>query len=225
MIPKIIHQIWLGDQSKRPMSEINRLKEMNSSWEYILWTENEIKSIFGELINQRHFDSLVNLNSTIQDRIGSISDDYYYCGQSDILRYEILYRYGGFYVDADTVPIKEFSDELCSNEVFAAYENEIARPGLIANGYLGSCKDSELMKIFIDEIYKKDTILGIEPWISTGPLFLTNTIKEYNYDKIKIYPSYYFIPNHYTGQSYQGDDSEHVYCDQLFLSTTNKQIK
>lgn len=224
MIPKIIHQIWFGNQNNRPKEIMDKWKEFNPGWEYFLWTENDIKKYFGELDNQKHFDEMPKLYESLK-RLNKISPAFkyhhYLCGQSDIARYEILYKYGGFFIDADAIPLRPLDDELLNNDSFSVYENEIVRTGLIANGYLASTEKNQLMKILILELKKQKTLIENEPWISTGPLFLTNTIKKYKYNKIKIYPSYYFIPNHYSGIKYKANDIEHIYCDQLWGSTKN----
>ena len=82
MIPKIIHQIWLGDQNKRPIELMKTWKELNPTWEYKVWTEKEMFP----LINQMQFN-----------QYGAT-----YNGKANILRYEILYNYGGFFIDADS---------------------------------------------------------------------------------------------------------------------------
>ena len=42
MIPKKIHQIWLGDQKKRPQNLINSWKYKNPDWDHFLWTEENL---------------------------------------------------------------------------------------------------------------------------------------------------------------------------------------
>ncbi len=82
-IPKIIHQIWIGP---RPFPE--RYKAWQKTWQslegwtYKLWTDEDLKSF--RLINQRLFDEEKN-----------------YGARADILRIEILNRFGGLYVDTD----------------------------------------------------------------------------------------------------------------------------
>ena len=39
-IPKIIHQIWIGNKPP-PINLMNTWKEKNPDYEYILWNENE----------------------------------------------------------------------------------------------------------------------------------------------------------------------------------------
>ena len=55
MIPKIIHQIWFGNQDNRPKEIMEKWKTMNPDWEYFLWTEDDIKEYLVELDNQKHF--------------------------------------------------------------------------------------------------------------------------------------------------------------------------
>ncbi len=81
-IPRIIHQIWLGS----PVPEQYR-KWMTSwmelhGWEYHLWTDKEAAQL--KMYNQDLYERSKN-----------------YGEKSDILRLEILYRYGGVYADTD----------------------------------------------------------------------------------------------------------------------------
>ena len=220
-IPKIIHQIWFGDQNKRPKDIMDKWKEFNPDWEYMLWTEEDVKRVFGKLKNQKHFDSLIQLVDTLKGKGTNILPHHYLCGQSDIARIEILYKFGGFFIDADAVPIRPLNPDFCNNEAFSVWENEKVRPGLIANGYLASTKFNHLMEAMISELKKQDNLLYNEPWIVTGPMFLTKMVKKYPVYRIKIYPSYYFIPNHYSGMKYDGTDIDNIYCDQLWGSTNN----
>ncbi len=54
-------------------------------------------------------------------------------------------------------------------------------------------------------------------WKTVGPLRLTESYRKYAYSQLRIYPSHYFIPRHFTGQTYQGSDP--IYADQLWGST------
>lgn len=221
MIPKIIHQIWFGDQDLRPKRLMKKWEDMNPEWEYWLWTEKEVKEYFPTLENQKHYDDLEHLYDNLKNKTQNIRPHHYLAGRSDLVRYEILAEYGGFFIDADADCIKPLDDFLCDNDCFSVYENENVRGDLIANGYLASCEDNYLMKMLIKSLKKKKTIIDNEPWINTGPLFLTNEVKKTHYKKIKVYPSYYFIPTHYTGECYNGYDKEHIYANQLWCSTKN----
>ena len=57
-------------------------------------------------------------------------------GKADIIRWEILEKYGGVFVDADSICIEPVDDTLlkCKGGCFAGYEQEQIRKGLIATG-------------------------------------------------------------------------------------------
>ena len=42
MIPRIIHQIWIGNQALRPVAMMETWRHMHPAWEYRLWTEVEL---------------------------------------------------------------------------------------------------------------------------------------------------------------------------------------
>ncbi|MEX0940372.1 MAG: glycosyltransferase [Candidatus Babeliales bacterium] len=89
-IPKLIHQIWLGSEFPEEYREWQASwLQIHPDWQYKLWTDEDVKML--KLYNQNLFDNAVN-----------------YAQQSDILRYEILYRFGGLYIDIDFRCLKPF---------------------------------------------------------------------------------------------------------------------
>lgn len=199
MIPKIIHQIWIGDKTKTPYKFMETWKKMNPTWEYKIWTE---ENMF-DLINKKQFNGISG-----------------FAGKADIMRYEILHNYGGFYIDADSECIKPLEDWLLNCDSFACWESEVVVPGLIANGYLASVKDCLLMKMLINNVNLMNPLQMDDrpPWQKTGPVLLTNTVGQYRYTNLKVYPSHYFIPKHCRGTTeYTGPD--HVFCKQYWGSS------
>lgn len=204
MIPKIIHQFWIGEKPV-PISLINTWKIHHPDWTHILWTEKVLKKHFPKgLVNQKQYDIMPELN-----------------GKCDIARYEILKKFGGFFVDADAVCINPLDDFFLLNDSFSCYENEFARGHLVAAGYLAATKNNELMELLIKQLHlldKEDLLLGNHTaWRTVGPLFLTEVIKKYSYTSISVYPSYFFIPKHYTGIQYTGPAK--IYARQHWGST------
>lgn len=144
-----------------------------------------------------------------------------YNGKSDILRYLILYTYGGIYIDANSVWINEKSfDELLEqvndSGVFAgkspdnldsSTRKEKKYKNTICGGIMGSSKNNPLMRLLIDGIEK----YIIRDWGNTriakqdymrkrkiigvceliGPLYLNRILSNEN---ITIFPSIYFYP-------------------------------
>jgi len=204
MIPKIIHQIWLGDQSLRPAKLMSTWPTNNPSWEYKIWTDDNLPTI----INRDHFESYGDNQ----------------VGKANILRYEILKQFGGFYVDADSKSLEPLDDTLLTCNAFACWENEIVKKGVISNGYLASVKDGYTVNRLVAEINAFDNVLirRISPWRITGIKLLSNL---YNMDKnvrdeLKVYPSHYFIPTHHTGHKYHGPDK--IYSEQYWGNTLQK---
>jgi mannosyltransferase OCH1-like enzyme len=87
-IPKIIHQIWLGDKNSEidemMQSFSKKYREKYPEWRYILWDEDRLADL--PMHNKEIFDK----------------EQSYDC-KSDIARLEILHQFGGIYVDSDMI--------------------------------------------------------------------------------------------------------------------------
>ena len=119
-IPRIIHVIWVGDESRRPDNCISTWKQHNPDWTVKIWGNAELGS--RGWINAKHMRTMSKRELN---------------GVADMMRWEILYEEGGFLVDADSVCTRPLDDWLLEQEAFACWENELVRPGLIAAGYVG----------------------------------------------------------------------------------------
>ena len=100
LIPKKIHQIWLGEKSIPKICKkwMNSWKDLNPQWEYKLWDEQNIQEL-----------NIENMNVYSKD----FNPGY----RSDILRYAILKKFGGIYVDTDFECLKP----LPSNKIGRAH--------------------------------------------------------------------------------------------------------
>jgi len=138
-------------------------------------------------------------------------------GVADMMRWEILHAHGGVVFDADSVCLRPLDDELLDCPAFACWENEIARPGLIAAGYFGCEAGNPFVGQIIEDIAALPTVTDAMAWQTVGPQRLTDSYRKHQYSPLRIYPSHYFIPQHFTGITYQGDGP--VYAHQLWGST------
>ena len=186
-IPKVIHQIWLGPNKKPDIWmdtwKINYINK-NPDWTYKLWTEKEINQL--NLKNRKQYDK-----------------EPYYTGKSDIARYEILYQFGGVYIDSDSLWIEENNIslntilELAKNyDMFVA--EEPVNKWSIANGVIGFSKGNSLLNeiiLYINKNYfinkKKHNRLR-DVWLVTGPKIFTEIIKKSK--KKLVLDSYFFYP-------------------------------
>jgi inositol phosphorylceramide mannosyltransferase catalytic subunit len=90
-VPLKVHQIWFGDQRNKNVISTNTWKEYceTFSYEYKLWSEKDLPliKIVANPINFRWIEDFLAKKL--------------YHSASDIARMEILYHYGGIYVDCD----------------------------------------------------------------------------------------------------------------------------
>jgi mannosyltransferase OCH1-like enzyme len=182
MIPKVLHHIWIGPK-KPPLKWMNSWREKHPDWEYHLWGNESINS-FG-------FKNIELINEMINN--GK------YDGASDLMRYEILYKYGGFMPGADCqclLPI----DDLLNCDAFTVYENE-KYDSYLVSPILGSISHHPFLLFIVDYFYNnsKEIIDKIPTYFMyelTGNELIGKLIKENN-PNVLIYQSNTLIGNHY----------------------------
>lgn len=160
-IPKIIHQIWLGSPVPEKFDLFrNSWEKMHPDWEYKLWTDKDIEAL--TLQNESCYYAAVN-----------------YGERSDIARYEILYQFGGVFVDIDMESLKSIDILNHCFDFFAGMEPPADAPFLhrffiVNNGVIGSIPQHPILKHVLNEIehfrYQNDVVKR------TGPLFFTDAI-------------------------------------------------
>jgi hypothetical protein len=117
MIPKIVHQIWIGSEPP-PLEMMETWQRFcrERGWVYRLWTD-ERDPLFEPL---RH----------------KIEEFQQAADKADCMRYLILNQYGGILADADTAVIRPFHENVVARD-FCAMEHEMVRPLLISKAVLG----------------------------------------------------------------------------------------
>lgn len=199
-IPKVIHIIWIGDETKRPDNCISTWIKMNPTWKVQVWGNEELAT-YG-WINGEHMKAMAEKEL---------------CGVADMMRYEILYNEGGFAVDADSVCVRSLEDWMLECEAFACYENELVRSSLIAVGYLASVKENPFIGQIILDIKAEPSVVHDMAWKTVGPIRLTTTYLNLKYANLTVFPSHFFIPKHFSGAEYTG--SGPIFAKQLWGST------
>jgi hypothetical protein len=166
---------------------MHKWQEMNPDYEYMLWDNESIKTL--KLVNKHVFD-LYELRHVDC-----------WNGKSNILRVEILKKYGGIYIDADCEPARPLEDHLLEPDFFTCYASETERGDRINNAVIGSIPDHPLLDKYIAELNKINHITH-RSWRQTGPVLFTEVCKGFD---ITVYPSYYFEPDFYCGPKYVGE--------------------
>ncbi|QKF94629.1 glycosyltransferase [Fadolivirus algeromassiliense] len=166
-LPKIFHFIWIGP-NKIPAKYIDYIKSWitnHNNYIFCIWTDYNIP----ELINSYEYKNAKK-----------------YAMKADILRYELLYIFGGIYVDCDFLCFKNIHDEIKNLEGFSAWESS----EYIAIGLMGFKPSHKFIYDVINLIpYNfKNMINEINISKITGPIMFTRLFKENKYSNVKIFP-------------------------------------
>ncbi len=130
-IPKIIHQVWLGGEVPEKFLAMQQSwKDHHPDWEYRLWTDADIEGL--KLHNQKLFEEA-------QD----------YAQQANIVRYEVLYRYGGVYVDMDFACFAPLDHLHHCYDFYVGISNESII--LLNNAIIGCKPEHPIMKACVFE--------------------------------------------------------------------------
>jgi len=177
-IPKIIHQIWLGSpvpESFIALQESWIEYHLGREWRYKLWTDADVAQM--QLYNQEFYDETDN-----------------YGVKSDILRWEIVYAYGGIYADMDAECLRSF-DELLSYDFFTALQPLDTFFVQLGAALFGATPGHPILKHCIETI-KHDWHLKGAPK-KTGPVHFTKSfcaMAGKNGMRDIALPAYYFYP-------------------------------
>jgi mannosyltransferase OCH1-like enzyme len=160
MIPKKIHLIWLGGEVPGKFQVlVDRIKSINSDYEIKEWNDSNIDF---ELINQNLFNNTQNLGA-----------------KSDILRFEVLNRYGGVYMDYDFYQVKNF-DSVLDCDFFASSDDLSEKQ--VWNSIVGSVAGHPICKKFLDGLKDVSPIGRNEihrTMNDTGPYYLERVYEEF----------------------------------------------
>lgn len=189
MIPKKIHIIWIGDESKRPNACIDSWKKNHPDYEVKVWGNAEYEELTWR--NAKHMKAMWRWEI---------------CGVSDLMRWEILYNEGGFYVDADSTCIRPLDEWMRHCRTIACYENEELRPGLVATGFMGVVPRLAFADRIVERLRRNPFLVEIpffpnrirhpRAWKSVGPGAFTKALKR-EHLHATIMPSSFFLPRHY----------------------------
>lgn len=198
LIPKELSHIWIGPYPA-PNKWMQTWKDKHPEWNYTLYDNKFLKE----------FDFKTHKQIKEYWKRGQ------FAGVADLMRLEILYEWGGFMPGADSICFENTTELFVDAEICTIYENEFLR-GRLVSPIQATIPKHDFIGEMIERLSKLQISDLDEPWISTGNWFTAEMIEEMQ-PNIKIFPSHYFIPVHYTGCIYKGHDK--VYAKQLFGST------
>lgn len=179
-IPKIIHHIWIGGELPDNFKFcVESCKRQHPNWKHYLWTDADL-----EKYDWRFKKLLLSKNINPGQK-------------ADILRLEVLFKYGGVYLDTDFFCCKSLAG---LHEKFDFYACIVDNWFTVANGVIGAKAGHELIGRCLDALqvdksieHKNNNIM-----LTTGPYFFTtqivNYIKQVPSNNLIILPRGYFFP-------------------------------
>lgn len=200
-IPRIIHQTWKTKNAPPNWNiTVQSVLQMNSDkFQYRVWTDTDIHNFVRQEDPYFYEHTFTKYSFDIQ--------------RIDAVRYYILYRFGGIYIDMDNGCLKPFDSLLNALEAVDPDVEHLAafprtKPIGISNGFMISTKEHPFLKILISRLPLFDHHFLIHYFtimLSTGPSYLS--VNEF-----------YFNPSIY--QSAVRIIDEHVYASIYTWHTT-----
>lgn len=206
MIPKIIHYCWFGKEELPPLALkcIESWKKYMPDYEIKRWDEDNYDIRKNQYISQAY-------------------DARKYAFVSDYVRFDILYTYGGIYLDTDVEVIKDLTP-IIEQGAFAGMEQ---LSGINSGLGIAAPSSLEIYKEILDS-YKNDTFINQEGKINlkTVVVRVSEIFKKHGFiernevqeiEGVRIYPTEYFCPmSQGTGKI---TITENTYCIHHYTSS------
>jgi mannosyltransferase OCH1-like enzyme len=211
MIEKKIHRLWLGP---KPMPEHyveygRQWQEMNPDWEVIEWNAETIPDV----INVDIWDAVGKMakSSITMDWDRAIAVQ-----RADVLGYELIWRFGGIYMNCDIQPIQPLDGLIAQTgeRAFACFEGYYNERRYLVNAVLGGPKEHPFWKDCIDTLPARYLNMMFAPMEqTTGPHLITDVYERGWYkrtDEFVALEEYYFNPVHFRDIAVGQDASDRV---------------
>lgn len=228
-VPKTLHCIWLGPNSF-PSSSIKIMAswvKYHPDWTFKFWTDRqrpppcdqfEVCLLDGHEMPQlqEYYDKADNWGE-----------------KSDYLRYEILFREGGVYVDHDAEALRSFNNLNCSYDFYSATEAPHVpvndRAITVSIGLLGARPGHPILKGCIEAVHRNWAKQedNLDEWTTvTRRSYIAMTQSCLKYLSIDgnqdiVFPASYFFPSKYLPAFY----SKHHYATAWLEKDPLKALK
>jgi mannosyltransferase OCH1-like enzyme len=213
LIPKRLHQIWIGP-SPAPLRWMHTWRDAHPDWVYTIWDDEAIKRL--RLKNSRLFRRLCDIGR--------------YDGASDVARAEILLRFGGVYVDADSECLRPLDDASFLQAEFFAVKDPVIEAGwaivreqlgdvdfLVAGGFMGAEAGHPISRRYVEELSRVDMRNLTPTWVTTGGIVLMKAIGDDH--QIEILPPWTFFDRTLEGKRVAGGEP---YARHFWSSTAGR---
>jgi len=173
-IPRILHRIWVGEN---PLPEEfvaygESWERLHPNWEHRLWTEADLPR---DLVRQEALETY---------RIPA--------ERVDVLRYELLWRHGGLYVDTDIEALRPLDPLMDAHDFFTGE----MKAGRVNNALIAAAPGHPVMEAAMRDavfpVYKDPENPPPYTKHGTGPLFFADVVARF--PDAKVFPPPVFYP-------------------------------
>lgn len=151
-IPRLLHLVWVGKASRPDYLDKHILKwtELMPHWTIRLWTNEDLT------------DSEIDI-----DVLSRIHEADKGTQKADILKYYIVWKYGGIYVDADVEPTRSLEPLLFMSDLVICHHAEVVWE-YIGVGFFAASQNHPVLKKAVENCMVAQ-LNTPEPNMTTGP--------------------------------------------------------
>jgi FkbM family methyltransferase len=151
-IPKVVHFTVSENPSPNQLQNIKECREKMGNYEVRVWED----PLSPDKFRLSKYWNKTNSGAQL----------------ADLIRLEVVYKYGGIYLDSDITVHKKF-DNLLDEKFFIASEDGKK----LTNAVFGAEKESPILKRLIDTLLEDEPDWTEIPVETTGPKFLARNLK------------------------------------------------
>ena len=184
-IPKILHMVWVGEKEPPQYfwDNLNKWKTLMPDWTYMIWTNDKLTK---EFFDNDYLELMSQVTNPSQ--------------VSDFIRFYVMNKWGGYYLDADVTPIRNLEELPIKNPIALCNDLPETGPNYMMCAFMAGVPNHSLWKLCIEECKKEDLNteygIGITP---TGPAVLGRVSQQMiAWDSVGGYtqlPYWYFYRN------------------------------
>ncbi len=187
-IPALLHQTWKNDDVPDQFSEyVQSWKSNHPDWHYRLWTDQDNRRLIADEYAW-FLETYDNYPAAIQ--------------RADVIRYFILHKFGGMYVDLDFMCRKPLDSLFEGRDCLVGLEppqhcRHHGIPNLLCNALMAAVPGHPFFECviqrlpgFVGYVENKEPILS-----STGPIMMSRVFEDFGAPElITVRPARYLYP-------------------------------
>jgi mannosyltransferase OCH1-like enzyme len=192
-IPKLIHRVWFSAELPPDAVGFGQAwEELHPSWTVVLWREWQLPAL-------RNQDAVDRSTHPAQ--------------KADIVRVELLHRFGGVYVDTDVEPRRPIDELLAGRRCVVAREDD----RWVGTAFLAAVPEHPFVAALAHAIGQRvrDAVGDEAPNELTGPKFVTAELERWQAaggDAVTVLGPATVYPYHFSEPDRRGEEFPEAYA-------------